>query len=75
MIAPNGWPTTKWPNHSSCKGAPIIIVMPGGVYGPGDNSWAGRDDAHVLSGLPPVFAGAGNRYHYPYVDDVAEGPF
>jgi nucleoside-diphosphate-sugar epimerase len=55
------------------KGAPVIIVQPGGIYGPGDPSVVGTL-VGVISrfGLPfLIFPEAG--FNLVYVEDVAEG--
>ena len=70
---------TKWLAHYEVaeslilQGAPIIIVMPGGVYGPGDNSWLVEMMRMFYRGLLPVLPGPETVITYAYVDDVAEG--
>ncbi|MBP6015633.1 MAG: NAD-dependent epimerase/dehydratase family protein [Candidatus Promineofilum sp.] len=70
---------TKWLAHYEVaeslilQGAPIIIVMPGGVYGPGDNSWLVEIMRLFYRGLLPVLPGPETIITYAYVDDVAEG--
>lgn len=70
---------TKWKAHYEVaealisQGAPIIIVMPGGVYGPGDNSWLVEMMRLFYRGMLPVVPGADSVITYAYVDDVAEG--
>src|SRR5947208_8149707 len=55
------------------KGAPIVIVQPGGIYGPGDPSVVGTLIGIIRRfGLPLlVFPDAG--FNLVYVEDVAEG--
>ena len=55
------------------KGAPVIIVQPGGVYGPGDPSVVGTLLGIIRRfGLPfLVFPEAG--FNFVHVEDVAEG--
>jgi dihydroflavonol-4-reductase len=55
------------------KGAPVIIVQPGGVYGPGDPSVVGTLLGIIRRfGLPfLVFPDAG--FNFVHVEDVAEG--
>ena len=55
------------------KGAPVVIVQPGGVYGPGDPSVIGTLIGLVRRfGLPfLVFPDAG--FNFVHVEDVAEG--
>lgn len=69
---------TKWLAHYKValplieKGAPIVIVMPGGVYGPGDTSIIAETMRLFYQGLPAV-PGADTAFTYAHVDDVAEG--
>jgi nucleoside-diphosphate-sugar epimerase len=55
------------------KGAPIVIVQPGGIYGPGDPSVIGTIIGMIRRfGLPfMIFPDAG--FNFVYVEDVAEG--
>lgn len=70
---------TKWQAHYEvalpliAKGAPIIIVMPGGVYGPGDSSWLAETMRLFHRGMLPVLPGPETVITFAYVDDVAEG--
>ncbi len=70
---------TKWKAHYEVavplieKGAPIIIVMPGGVYGPGDTSLIGQMMKAFHSGLFWVFPAPETVLTYAHVDDIAEG--
>ena len=70
---------TKWVAHYEVaegfiqQGAPIIIVMPGAVYGPGDTSWLADAMRLFHRGLLPVVPGPETVLTYAYVDDVAEG--
>lgn len=70
---------TKWLAHYEvaepliAQGAPIIIVMPGAVYGPGDNSWLVEMMRLFYRGLLPVLPGPETVLTYAYVDDIAEG--
>jgi nucleoside-diphosphate-sugar epimerase len=70
---------TKWQAHYEVAvplieaGAPIIIVMPGGVYGPGDTSWLAEAMRLFHRGLMPLVPGPESTVTYAYVDDVAEG--
>lgn len=69
---------TKWLAHYKVaiplieEGAPIIIVMPGGVYGPGDNSWLAEAMRLYYRGIP-VITGPETTLTYAHVEDVAEG--
>ncbi|MEX1362574.1 MAG: NAD-dependent epimerase/dehydratase family protein, partial [Nannocystaceae bacterium] len=54
------------------QGLPLVIVMPGVVYGPGDNSPLHDAFVQYLQGkLPMVPKGA--RYCWAHVEDVARG--
>lgn len=70
---------TKWMAHYEvaepliAKGAPIIIAMPGAVYGPGDTSWLADVMRMFYRGLLPVVPGPESILCYAHVDDVAEG--
>jgi len=69
---------TKWLAHYKValplieKGAPIIIVMPGGIYGPGDTSAMAEMMRLFYRGLP-VVPGPSTTLTYAHVEDVAEG--
>jgi dihydroflavonol-4-reductase len=54
-------------------GAPVTIVMPGGVYGPGDHSEAGGQLALAHAGKLPYIALGDIGLSWTYVDDVADG--
>jgi dihydroflavonol-4-reductase len=70
---------SKWQAHYEValpliqQGAPIIIVMPGVVYGPGDHSLVGEFLQWFWRGWLPVLPGPETTLAYTYVDDVAEG--
>lgn len=70
---------TKWLAHYAValplieKGAPIIIVMPGGVYGPGDLSLVGELMRRFYQGQFLILPGPEFKYTYAHVEDVAEG--
>ncbi len=76
---PTEYDRTKWIAHYKVarplidRGAPITIVIPGGVYGPGDNSLVGHSMRLYHRGLLPIFPGPDTLWTYAYVDDVAEG--
>jgi nucleoside-diphosphate-sugar epimerase len=55
------------------KGAPIVIVQPGGVYGPGDPSELGNMIDQTRTGKLKLrlFPKAG--FNFVYVEDVADG--
>lgn len=69
---------TKWLAHYKVavpmieEGAPIIIAMPGFVYGPGDTGMGNQMMRMFYRGLP-VLPGADTTLTYVYVEDVAEG--
>jgi dihydroflavonol-4-reductase len=69
---------TKYRSHELvkeriAKGAPIVIAMPGVVYGPGDHSEIGNLISQLESGKLKMrmFPDAG--YNFVFVDDVADG--
>ena len=55
------------------KGAPMVIVQPGGVYGPGDHSEIGTiiDQARTGKLKAKMFPEAG--FMFGHVEDIAEG--
>jgi dihydroflavonol-4-reductase len=55
------------------QGAPIIILQPGIVYGPGDPSWIGELMRRFYKGQLPIFPAPEEMLTFAYVDDVAEG--
>src|SRR5215510_11861175 len=55
------------------KGAPIVIVQPGGVYGPGDHSEVGNMIDQTRSGKLRMKAFPELGLNLVYVDDVADG--
>jgi nucleoside-diphosphate-sugar epimerase len=69
---------TKWLAHYQVarplieKGAPIVIVMPGAVYGPEDTSAIGQLMRLFYRGLP-VLVGPELTVTYAHVADVAAG--
>ena len=69
---------TKWLAHYKVavpfieKGAPIIIVMPGAVYGPGDTSIV-ADMMRLFYRGAPAIPGSDTTLAYAHVADVAEG--
>jgi nucleoside-diphosphate-sugar epimerase len=70
---------TKWMAHYKVAkplidaGAPIILVMPGVVYGPGDTSLIGQLMKAYYKGQMPVVPGPELSVSWAHVDDVAEG--
>jgi dihydroflavonol-4-reductase len=57
---------------AAADGQPVVTVMPGLVYGPGDTGQSGDLLQQVVSGRRPLVP-AGGTYCWAHVDDVAEG--
>jgi nucleoside-diphosphate-sugar epimerase len=55
------------------QGAPVIIVMPGAAYGPGDHSIVGAFLRLLLRRMLLVLPAADTGFSFVYVDDVAQG--
>jgi nucleoside-diphosphate-sugar epimerase len=77
-----GWLTTydeaKYRAHEVAEdrivqGAPIVIVQPGGVYGPGDHSELGNMIEQTRKGMLPLIPFADMGIDFVHVDDVAAG--
>lgn len=69
---------TKWLAHLEAQalieqGAPVIIVQPGAVYGPGDHSNVGAAMEWFLRGYFPIFPAPNIALAFAYIDDVVEG--
>jgi dihydroflavonol-4-reductase len=69
---------TKWKSHQVAldrigRGAPIVIVQPGGVYGPGDHSAIGTQINQFLAGRMPLIPFPDLGFNMVHVDDVAAG--
>jgi nucleoside-diphosphate-sugar epimerase len=72
---------TKWMAHYEValpmmeRGAPVVIVQPGAVYGPGDQSLLGDMMRRYYDGrLPfPLLPGPEATLTFAHVDDIAEG--
>ena len=54
-------------------GAPIVIVQPGGIYGPGDHSAVGGQIEQAAAGKLPAVAFPALGLNMVHVDDVAAG--
>lgn len=54
-------------------GLPVIIAMPGGIYGPGDTSQAGELMRQVVDGKRPPAPRGGGTLMWAHVTDVAAG--
>ncbi|MGH2693108.1 MAG: NAD-dependent epimerase/dehydratase family protein [Actinomycetota bacterium] len=55
------------------RGAPVIVVMPGGVYGPGDSSDLGRLIDRVRRGRLPGRMYPDTGFNWVHVEDVVDG--
>jgi dihydroflavonol-4-reductase len=69
---------TKYRSHQIAKdriakGAPIVIVQPGGVYGPDDHSAIGSQINQFLAGKMPMLAFPELGFNMVHVEDVADG--
>ena len=70
---------TKWLAHYEVAvpliraGAPIVIVMPGGVYGPGDTSVISELMERFYRHRLPLIPGPETALTYAHVEDIAEG--
>lgn len=56
----------------AADGLPVVVAMPGLVYGPGDTSQTGALVRDVLAGRRTVVTSTGS-YCWGYVDDIARG--
>lgn len=69
---------TKWAAHYEVagslqkRGAPIIIVQPGGVTGPGDSA-PHAEMYRIFFRRPPIMFGARSGLTWAHVDDIAQG--
>jgi nucleoside-diphosphate-sugar epimerase len=69
---------TKYRSHQIVKeriaaGAPVVIVQPGVVYGPGDHSEVGNMIGQIKSGKLRMKMFPHARFNFVFVDDVADG--
>jgi nucleoside-diphosphate-sugar epimerase len=69
---------TKYLSHQVAldridKGAPIVIVQPGGVYGPGDHSEIGNFIDQTRNGKLRMLMFPDLGFNLVHVDDVAQG--
>jgi dihydroflavonol-4-reductase len=69
---------TKWEAHQAAKrligeGLPCVIVQPGGVYGPGDESSIGQLLDQFLAGKMPVIPFPDLGICLAHVEDIAVG--
>jgi nucleoside-diphosphate-sugar epimerase len=76
---PTVYERTKWLAHHQValpliqQGAPIIIVMAGGVFGPGDHTVMNDLMIEHVRGRLWMLPGRETTFTYAYVDDVAHG--
>ena len=69
---------TKYRSHELVReriaqGAPIVIVQPGVIYGPGDHSEVGNLLDQLRTGKLKMRMFPDSRYNFVFVDDVADG--
>jgi dihydroflavonol-4-reductase len=69
---------TKWLAHQAAKrridaGGPIMIAMPGLVYGPGDTSQMGQQIRSAMAGKLPYVGFPTLGVNAVHVDDVVQG--
>lgn len=69
---------TKYQSHEVAldrikKGSPIVIVQPGGVYGPGDHSELGNMIDQVRTGKLKLLMFPELGFNLVHVDDIANG--
>jgi dihydroflavonol-4-reductase len=69
---------TKYESHQVAldriaKGAPVVIVQPGGVYGPNDHSEVGNLIDQFRAGKLPLIPFPDTGLNMVHVDDVADG--
>jgi len=75
---PTIYQRTKWQAHHEVaepmmrRGLPLVIAMPGAVYGPGDHSSLARTITSYLRGRLPV-APTRTAFCWAHVEDVAAG--
>lgn len=55
------------------KGAPVVIVCPGAVYGPGDTGQVGKLVRLYMRGLLPVMVGGDSALTWAHAEDIARG--
>jgi nucleoside-diphosphate-sugar epimerase len=63
----------KLAQERAAQGAPVVIVQPGLVYGPGDHAIVGQLIEQASTGKMPAKAFPELGYNAAFVDDVAEG--
>lgn len=55
------------------QGAPIVTVMPGEIYGPGETGWLANLMRRFYRGSLPVIPAPETTFTYTYVKDVVRG--
>ncbi|WP_164929014.1 NAD-dependent epimerase/dehydratase family protein [Gloeobacter violaceus] len=55
------------------RGCPVVVALPGYVYGPDSDGPFGGSLRQLLAGQIPALVGAEQRSSYVHVDDVVEG--
>jgi nucleoside-diphosphate-sugar epimerase len=63
----------KLAEERAAQGAPVVIVQPGLVYGPGDHAIVGELIEQASTGKMPAKAFPELGYNAVFVDDVADG--
>ena len=63
----------KLATERAAQGAPVVIVQPGLVYGPGDHAIVGELIEQASTGKMPAKAFPDLGYNAVFVDDVADG--
>jgi dihydroflavonol-4-reductase len=70
---------TKYQAHlvarevAKATGLPVVTVMPGAVYGPGDTSAIGTLMRQFLAGKMPAYMFPESGFTFVHLDDVADG--
>jgi dihydroflavonol-4-reductase len=69
---------TKWEAHEAARrraeaGAPVVVAMPGLVYGPGDTSQMGEQVRRAMAGTLPYLSFPALGVNAVYVEDVVRG--
>ena len=69
---------TKWMAHKVAadriaNGAPVVIAMPGGVYGPDDPSELGNLIDQTRTGKLKLRMFPDSGFNFVYVEDLADG--
>lgn len=57
----------------AAQGVPVVIVMPGGIYGPGDTSQVGELLEQVVAGRRAVAPRGAGELTWAHVSDIARG--